>query len=476
MRLNALFFQNVTEEQTIVKNVFWLFTGQLLNRLFNFIAVAFAARILGVTAFGALAFAFAFVIVSFTFSDFGVNALVVREYKRTPPGDKKMLLGNFWFLKLALIVGSAVLATLLYFTGNVSIAPAVFLLVVVIVATDCVRDFYTSIARATERANLEGLVLIVDGVLTAAFGVGALLYFHTLEGLAFGYALAGLCALVLSITLIAKEKIRFDLAIDFPEAARQLWPFAIGALCAVALLQIDMILLGWMQGANAVAYYAPGARIVQILLVIPTLVGAALLPALSQPNYRTEVAALLRKALSFITMLALPITVGGTITAPALLAALYGEKFIPGSNVLVLLLALFLLYAWTTIMNHVLLSKNLQTKSFLYSTIALGVNIALGITLIPYWGIVGAAAGALCGQIIALVLTMREIRKSNVSPLLHLHEFTRYVTAALVMSLCIAPIRQHALLSIAIGGCVYLTVLALMKTPLLREGLALVRS
>lgn len=479
MRPSELFFKNVTEEQTIVKNVFWLFTGQLVNRLFNFIAVAFAARILGVTEFGALSFAFAFVLVSFIFSDFGVNQLVVREYKRTPPGSKKALLSSFWSLKLALVAASALVTGIVYVASGVAITPAAFLLVAVIVITDCIRDFYTAIARATERANLEGLVLTVDGILTAVFGVGALIYYQTLTGLLVGYALAGACALILSVILISREKIQFDLIFDVPETKRllgQLWPFAIGALCAAALLQIDMLLLGWLLGANAVAYYAPGARIVQILLIVPTLVGAALLPALSRPSKTEEAGVLLKKALSFITMLALPITLGGAVVAPALLAALYGEKFVPGSSALGILLALFLLYAWTTIMNHVLLSKNLQNKSFLYSSIALGVNVALGIALIPQWGITGAALSAFTGQGVALLLTTREVRKIHTGPLIDLGEIARYVVAITVMALCVAPIRQHALLSIALGSCVYLAVLAALKTPLLREGWALAKS
>jgi O-antigen/teichoic acid export membrane protein len=479
VRPSALFFKNVTEEQTIVKNVFWLFTGQLFNRLFNFIAVAFAARILGVNAFGALSFAFAFVLISFTFSDFGVNQLVMREYKRTPADKRKVLLSHFWFLKLALIAASAVLAGAIYIGSGIAIAPAAFLLVAIIVITDCIRDFYTSIARATERANLEGMVLIVDGVLTAVFGVGALIYFQTLTGLLVGYAIAGACALILSVILIVKENIQFNLILDVPETKRllkQLWPFAIGAVCAAALLQIDMLLLGWLQGAEAVAYYAPGARIVQILLIVPTLVGAALLPALSQPEKAAEAKVLLKKALSFITMLALPITAGGAVTAPALLTALYGEKFTPGSTAFGILLVLFLLYAWTSILNHVLLSRNLQNKSFLYSSIALVVNVALGITLIPYWGIVGAAAGALTGQGAALFLTTRAVRKLTGEPLVASGEITCYAVAAAITVLCVTPVREHALLSIALGSCVYLAVLTALKTPLLREGWKLVKS
>ena len=51
-KIKSFLFENKTLRQTVVKNVFWLFSGQMIGRLLRAAVVVYAARILGAEGWG----------------------------------------------------------------------------------------------------------------------------------------------------------------------------------------------------------------------------------------------------------------------------------------------------------------------------------------------------------------------------------------------------------------------------------------
>lgn len=462
----------------ITHSAFWLIAGQLANRALNFVAVAYAARVLGAEPFGAFAFAFAFVTIAFTFSDLGVNLLVGREYGRSADAERRGLLAALWYVKFCCIIGSAFLALALFAVLPTPIPIGLFWLVLAIVATDLVRDFFTAVARSVERGILEGIVLIVDGLLTAMLGTLFLYATGTVEGLAAGYALAGLCACLLSISLVRRYGVPLFTRPDWRRMRtllRTIWPFAGAAIMAVSFVQVDVLLLGWLRGATEVGLYAPGSRIVQILLVLATLIGGAVLPALSRAT-GSEREALMRRMFTGFLALALPLTIGGIVLAQPLLVLLYGPAFAGGSGSFALLLIMFLAYGCAMLLDHLLLAANLQNRNFQLMAIAAAANVVLALVLIPRWGILGAAGASLGAQVLNLALTAYLARRTLSIRFMPWRDAGSYALAALVMGVLVTWSGLPVLVALPVGGIAYLAILVLVRPPLLREGLRLIRS
>ncbi|MDP3901436.1 MAG: oligosaccharide flippase family protein, partial [bacterium] len=92
-------FQNQNIAQTIAKNTFWLFSGQIVSRLLRAAIVIYAARVLGAASWGAFSYALGIAAFLTIFSDIGINALITKEASRNPQ-LKDAYLSTAFFTKL----------------------------------------------------------------------------------------------------------------------------------------------------------------------------------------------------------------------------------------------------------------------------------------------------------------------------------------------------------------------------------------
>lgn len=456
--------------QTIARNTFWLLAGQVISRVLKFGLVAYAARMLGVEAIGSLTYATALTTLSFTFSDVGLGTLLVREYQKSEqPGRLVVTLAKFKALLVAL---SAIVACSAYLIFGGAPGP-LLLLALATTMFDVTRDFVTSIARAKEKGHLEAIILSVEGVLTVTFGFLILAAHGTIFALAGAYALAALVTLLVAGAIFFPE-FRYRGNSEDHRAIRQmvkdLWPFAAAAAIAVIFTQVDAVLLGRMNGPEDAGLYGAGSRIMQILLVLPALIGVSVLPTLSRLKSESAAQArIVRGALSGVLLLAVPLAWGGAIMAPAVLSLVYGSAFAPGGTAFALLLFSFLFFAVTTVLDYLLLSRNLQAKNFAYTAIAAGVNIALSVALIPNFGPAGAASAGLAAQALNLALTLRFARKTVREPLIAWGDVSRYAVAATAMAAAVYLLPLGTAPRIFIGGVLYGALLIVLRTPFVRE-------
>jgi hypothetical protein len=89
-------------------------------------------------------------------------------------------------------------------------------------------------------------------------------------------------------------------------------------------------------------------------------------------------------------------------------------------------------------------------------------NLLLNVTLIPVWGMAGAAIATLASVSLRLVLMQRFVRTTGL-PLPSLARFWRTLLAAACMAAIVVSVRLPTVwLSIALGGLVYALALYLM--------------
>lgn len=469
----GVLFENRSLRQTVAKNAFWLVAGQVIGRALKFIIVAYAARLLGVDAIGALAFATALTTLSFTFSDVGVSTLLVREFQRTE--DTARLLRTLLRLKLAFVALSSGVALITFFIFGSTVPAALLLITLATTIFDVTRDFLTAIARAKEKAQYETVILGVEGLFTVLFGILALNLYGTITTLALAYLGAALVTFIVSTAIFLPAFRGAGKGKDWHAIRtmlKDMWPFAAAAAIAVTFTQADTVMIGWIRGSYDAGLYGAGSRIMQILLVLPALIGATLLPALArfQDDAKRQ-AFVVRNALSGVLLLSVPVTFGGVVLAPHVLGLVYGSAFAPGGTAFALLLASFLAFAVTTILDYLLLSRNLQAKNFTYTAIAAVLNLVLNAALIPTYGPAGAAAASLCAQILNLTLTMNLARKIVSESLLSWDNVTRIVIAGLVMVAAVTWIELNIIPRILLGAVVYAIMLLALKTPFVYESL-----
>ena len=79
MDLKKILLNNSSPRQTIIKNIFWLFSGQTIGRLLRALLLIYAARLLGAESWGAFSYALSIAAFLSIFADLGINGIMTDD-------------------------------------------------------------------------------------------------------------------------------------------------------------------------------------------------------------------------------------------------------------------------------------------------------------------------------------------------------------------------------------------------------------
>jgi O-antigen/teichoic acid export membrane protein len=424
-------FNNQTVGQTIAKNTFWLFAGQMVSRLFRAAIVIYAARVLGAASWGAFSYALGIAAFLTIFSDIGINALITKEASRNPQ-LKDQYLSTAFFTKLALLV-LFIAGVIIFFPYLTKIeeAAAIMPILIFVFAFDTIRELGSAVSRALEKMQIEAGVQIFTNLAIVALGFMFLTVSKTSEALAFAYAAGsglGLIAIFYTLHRHFRNLFKNFNASLIKPILLTAWPFGLMGLMGAIMLNTDIVMLGWMRSPEEVGYYSAAQKIIQLLYVLPALVATSIFPVIARMAITNAVfvKTMLEKAVSVVFLISVPIAILGFAFAPQIINILFGNEYSPAILTFrILMLTVLIVYPSTLIGNAIFAYD--QQKSFIVFVLvaALG-NVAFNFLLIPPFGIEGAAVSTIITQLItnALIwLKMKKINKLSIWP--HLKRFLR---------------------------------------------------
>ncbi len=202
-------------------------------------------------------------------------------------------------------------------------------------------------------------------------------------------------------------------------------PGLVAGSLVVFLTRMDVLMLRWLRGEAEAGYYSVASSLTESLLFMGGMLASVLAPVLmiarkeSPGFYHAARRAHLRfsGAAGWLAAAAL------SIFSTPVITGVYGAAYLPGAAVLAV--HAFLLVpclSGAALQCHLTFEKKLRYL-LLCLLVALGVNAALGLLLIPSMGGVGAALAALAAAISAYLLTpllLPAVRENGVEALLAL--------------------------------------------------------
>jgi O-antigen/teichoic acid export membrane protein len=231
----------------------------------------------------------------------------------------------------------------------------------------------------------------------------------------------------------------------------------------------DVVLIGYFMGNADVGIYRVAVQLASLGVFVALALQYVLYPRFSHWNEEGKhglMAASLSRAYTYSLVLAVPFCVGGWLLGDTLLFYLYGEAFIGGTVALFILLSVYVVYIFLYLQMMTLNALNHPKDSFWVTAVAVLVNIALNILLIPMIGISGAAVATLISILVNAVLGYIVLRKyiavgMEKRPVLHI------LMAVGVMALVVGGLRLlipviniwYLVGMIAIGGAFYFLLL-----------------
>jgi O-antigen/teichoic acid export membrane protein len=177
---------------------------------------------------------------------------------------------------------------------------------------------------------------------------------------------------------------------------RDVWPIGLGIVLSALYFRIDVFLVQWWSGTEAVAFYNAVFRLVEALRLFPAAVLAVILPSLVRAGDLRPMARAALRVAAFAVAASAVLWVG----AGWLIPLVYGDRYAAAVPAFRVLLLSFPFLSLNLALTHQLIAWDGQRVYAALCAAALVVNVSLNARLIPLWSIEGAAWATLGTELV----------------------------------------------------------------------------
>ena len=250
--------------------------------------------------------------------------------------------------------------------------------------------------------------------------------------------------------------------------------------CATTIYtNLDTLMLGFMKDEWEVGIYNASVKIKTILVSVVTSLGAVLLPRASyyvEQNNMDEFKRLGTKALTFVLLISIPITLYFILYAKQTILLVSGEAYLSSVPSMQWIMPTLILIGITNILGIQILvplgKENIVLQSEILGAVT---DLVINALLIPKLGSVGAAVGTLMAELIVLIWQWKALYSYLGESVSGIHTF-RFAAAAAVgciSSYWILYMHKGVFVTLLLTSFfffgVYYLVLKLFKEPMVEE-------
>jgi O-antigen/teichoic acid export membrane protein len=455
--------------RTVVGRSFSFRLGsQILSALINVAGMVVLGNYLAAAGYGEYAFYYALIPLLASLTDLGVGVMVTRGIARHPE-DGPRYLGDALLIKggVALLVLPLAALCAMKLDGPHAV---LILLVTASAVIDLSQDVGIWVFRGHDRQDLEGALLMVSQVVWLA-GILLCVQFHGALRFALGSAtLAFLLRSAVGLWIVIRL---YGRPVFAPEWRRLRGLIAEGLPFGLAMFAVAMygragvIFLKGMASDSDVAYFNVGYMLSQPLGFISSAFSVSVFPSLARRALqgREAIRPVLRKAVKFQFLAALPISVGLFLLSGRVVPMLLHHGDFRKAGVALMIISLGLGLIFLNLMSRYVLTALDQQGAYLKAIlVGLVVNAALCVLLIRKTGFIGACVGLLGGELAVLIMCQMALARYT-SPGDLGREAARPLAAALGMGVVVFLLRNGNLLAVPLlGATVYVVLLLALKT------------
>lgn len=230
-------------------------------------------------------------------------------------------------------------------------------------------------------------------------------------------------------------------------------------------VNLNSVMLGFMQGDEAVGLYTAGNKIAHIVLSVVTSLGVVMIPRCSnlvETGNMQEFGKVINKAFRLVVCMAFPSTIGLILLADPIIRIFCGESFIEAIPIVYWTAPIIIFIGLTNITGMQILYPQNKESIVIWSTLGGALfNLILNVILIPIYSAEGAAIATFVAELAVLIIQLILGYKYLPFKLRNI-QFIHYMIATIIMSLIVASILYtfddmwiKTTLSIIIGGSVY---------------------
>ena len=274
----------------IAKNTSLLLIAQLFSYVFGFIFLIYTARYLGVSGYGTLSFALAYIGIFTIFTDFGLNNLLTRELARDESLTIKYV-RNFSTLKIILVFFTI---SMIILSINLLNYPKTVIYVVYIIALyllfNSFSQMFYSIFQAHEKMEYQAIGQVINSILLLSGVLIAINYKFSVLGFAFIYLFSSLIIFIYIIIIFRLYFNSFKLEFDWKFMKiniKTAIPFGLSLIFVSTYYYIDSIMLSLFKGNIPVGLYSAAYNLAYVSIFFATAYFTSVYPIMSK-FYKTS--------------------------------------------------------------------------------------------------------------------------------------------------------------------------------------------
>ena len=250
---------------------------------------------------------------------------------------------------------------------------------------------------------------------------------------------------------------------------------------------LDRTLLGLLGSYSDVGIYEQGQKLTSILLTVVSSLGAVMLPRVANllsERKEKEAQNMVRFSFILYNLIIFPMIFGLIAINEVFVKLFLGQNFQDVKYVLYIIVFNIMFIGWTNILGYqVLVVRNKNKEFMLSTTIPAVVSVAVNITVIPFFGYIGASITSVVVEFLVFAIQWYYSRNIINKNLLFNKDLAKIVCSSLVMfgvvMLCKMTLGLDGIIGLiiylAVGGISYLAMIFLLKTVNIREMKAMLK-
>lgn len=415
-RLKNYLLVNTTTKQTIIKNTFWLFFGEMGLRFLKVFIFIYAVRQLGATQWGLFSYALAIMSIFNIFSDIGINSVLT---KKTSANEKERLnyISTSFVLKSTLtIISSLALLSLVFIIKDDNSVKFLIPIATILFFSDALRNFGFALNQAFEKMEIEAIIKIISTSILVGLGFLFIKIKPEAISLLYAYAISSLIGLIIIYTKLRRyfKNIisNFNKNLFIP-IWKEAWPIGVAGALGTLLASIDIVILGWFSSPDQIGFYSTAQKPVQAIYLIPSLIGIAILPTFSRfaISDKEKMLNTTNKMIKMSFLFTIPIVIGCFILGEPVFNFVFGKEYNSSILIFKIMSLLIITGAPSAIIGKAIFANGNQKKLIQFILISITLNIILCFITIPTMGIVGAAISVTASQTIGNIFLMNSYKK-----------------------------------------------------------------
>jgi len=462
-------FNNLSEEQRIVKNSFWLALARFGGSLLRAILIIYSFRILGPSLQGSFSLAMNFILIFSFIPDFGLTAVLIREIIKNQSQRREILANAFLAVFFLLFLSILIINLTKFIFIKDNLAKTLIFILNLFLIFDVLREFLYSLFRAEEKMELQALSHLTTNFLLLLFGIGFLKIKPHPFSLSQAYLFASFFGFLLTFLLLRKEiifnyfkffnsKIVFDLL-------NKSWPIGVANFLLLIITYLDSLIVGWFHPPKDVGLYTSVVKLIEFLYFFPAALAMAVFPILSKKDKDD-----FQKTISFGFQLSffisLPILGGFLVLSKEIIGFIFGEEYLPASLGLQLISFSIPFNFLLLILIDALIALDKRKELLIYDLIVVILNFLLNLLFVPQYSYFASSLITSVSSFTSLIFALFILKKYIPFSLKELKIFN-YLLTTILMMLLVYLLPFHLITKVILGALFYFTFLFLLKDPFL---------